>query len=84
MCRKQLKIFLNNYEKIPYKVMNIIGADVNYGGRVTDDKDQILIKTILKQYICAPVVEDDNYKFSTSGLYYSPNAETQEEFRNYI
>jgi len=28
-------------------VLNFIGAEVNYGGRVTDDKDGRLIRTIL-------------------------------------
>jgi dynein heavy chain len=42
-----LKNFLDDYEEIPYKVLNYLGAEVNYGGRVTDDKDIRLIKSIL-------------------------------------
>ena len=45
---KQLKIFLDEYPIIPYKVLNYLGAEINYGGRVTDDKDVRLIKTILR------------------------------------
>ena len=51
VCKKQLKTFLDEYEEIPYKVLNFIGAEINYGGRVTDDKDVRLIKTILSIYI---------------------------------
>jgi len=47
VCRKQLKNFLDDYEEIPYKVLNYLGSEVNYGGRVTDDKDIRLIKSIL-------------------------------------
>ena len=47
ICRKQLKSFLDDYEEIDYKVLNILGSEVNYGGRVTDDKDIRLIKSIL-------------------------------------
>jgi len=32
VCMKQLKLFLNEYEFIPYKVLNYLGAEINYGG----------------------------------------------------
>mmetsp|Transcript_9537 Transcript_9537/g.9129 ORF Transcript_9537/g.9129 Transcript_9537/m.9129 type:complete len:332 (+) Transcript_9537:4201-5196(+) len=51
VCVKQLKIFLDDYEEIPFKVLNFLGAEINYGGRVTDDKDERLISNILKRYI---------------------------------
>ena len=47
VSRKQLKIFVEDYNEVPYKVLNYIGAEVNYGGRVTDDKDSRLIRCIL-------------------------------------
>lgn len=47
VCRRQLKIFTDMYEVIPYQVLIILGAEVNYGGRVTDDKDVRLITAIL-------------------------------------
>ncbi len=53
-------------------MLNYLGAEINYGGRVTDDKDVRLIKTILKKYITDDVFKSD-YKFSKSGLYYAPN-----------
>jgi len=36
VSRRQLKIFVEDYEEVPYKVLNYIGADINYGGRVTE------------------------------------------------
>jgi dynein heavy chain len=50
VCRRQLKMLLDEYDKIPYKVIQYLGAEINYGGRVTDDKDVRLIKTIIKKY----------------------------------
>lgn len=44
-------MLLDEYSAIPYKVLNYLGAEINYGGRVTDDKDVRLIKSILKKYI---------------------------------
>ena len=40
-------MLLDEYEQIPWKVLNFLGAEINYGGRVTDDKDKILIRSIL-------------------------------------
>jgi dynein heavy chain len=56
VCRKQLKIFLEDTKDIPYQVLEYLIGDVNYGGRVTDDKDQRLIKTILKTYFTDKVL----------------------------
>ena len=61
---------MDNYDVIPYKVINYIGAEINYGGRVTDDKDVRLIKTILETYI-SPETLEDGHKFSVSGIYNS-------------
>jgi dynein heavy chain len=58
VCQKQLKIFLDDYEVIPFKVLNYLGAEINYGGRVTDDKDVRLIKSILKKYINEGIIQE--------------------------
>eukprot|EP00921_Rhytidocystis_pertsovi_P005887 GHVQ01010065.1.p1 GENE.GHVQ01010065.1~~GHVQ01010065.1.p1 ORF type:complete len:574 (+),score=68.39 GHVQ01010065.1:316-2037(+) len=85
VCRRQLKIFLDAYETVPHKVLNFLGAQINYGGRVTDDKDKRLISCILKTYITDEVIQQGSaYKFSSSGKYYCPNATRQEEFVEYI
>eukprot|EP01022_Parablepharisma_sp_SALTPOND_P028499 TRINITY_DN71064_c2_g1_i1.p1 TRINITY_DN71064_c2_g1~~TRINITY_DN71064_c2_g1_i1.p1 ORF type:complete len:4083 (+),score=665.19 TRINITY_DN71064_c2_g1_i1:2435-14683(+) len=83
VCIAQLKILLNDYEEVPYKVLNFLGAEINYGGRVTDDKDSRLIKTIMADYMNSNVLKDD-YKFSSSGIYYSPLAGTRKDYLKYI
>ena len=80
---KQLKIFLSEYAEIPYKVLHFLGAEINYGGRVTDDKDVRLIKKILSVYI-NPKILDDSYRFSASGTYYSPPLGELEDYIDYI
>ena len=64
-------MLLNQYDEVPYKVSNILVAEINYGGRVTDDKDVRLIINILKIFLNEKVMDDD-YKYSESGIYYSP------------
>lgn len=76
-------MLLDDYDNVPYKVINFLGAEINYGGRVTDDKDVRLIKTILKNYINVDVMRD-GYKFSESGLYQSIEAGSLEMYINYI
>jgi len=83
VSKRQLKIFIDEYEEVPYKVLNYIGAEINYGGRVTDDKDCRLIITILRTYI-NPNIFEDGFKFSKSGIYYSPPVGEKEDYLEYI
>jgi len=77
--------FINQYEDVPYKVLNFLGAKINYGGRVTDDKDKILISTILETYVCEEaVLKKSEYKYSNSGKYHAPEGETVAEIIEYI
>jgi dynein heavy chain len=84
-CRRQLCAFTDDYDFVPIKVLCFMGAAINYGGRVTDDKDKRLIQTIIKRYVATELVEQGpGYKFSESGIFYCPAAESSEEFQEYI
>lgn len=76
-------MLLDEYTNVPYKVLNYLGAEINYGGRVTDDKDVRLIKTILSKYI-TPDIFKQGYKFSKSGIYYAPNLTELSDYITYI
>lgn len=75
---------LDLYEKIPFNVINYLGGVINYGGRVTDDKDKRLIETILMQYIKAEALREGFKLSKTSDLYKQIDAETQEQYLDYI
>ena len=83
VSRRQLKIFIEDYEEVPYKVLNYVGAQINYGGRVTDDKDERLIRTILQTYI-NPDALNVGHKFSDSGLYYQLQPGEKEDYIDFI
>lgn len=83
MCRKQLILFVEKYDKIPYEVLNYLGAIVNYGGRVTDDKDSLLISTILKTFICDQAIVT-GHGFSKSGIYKVIEPGEKEDYIDYI
>jgi hypothetical protein len=53
ISRRQLEMFLDEYERVPYKVLNFLTSYINYGGRVTDDKDLRTIDVILKVRLLA-------------------------------
>lgn len=58
------------FDEIPFKVIHFLVYDIHYGGRVTDDIDRRLIRTILDGFI-NPQMLADGYAFSPSGTYVS-------------
>ena len=83
ICIRQLKMFLEEYEETPFKVLKYTVGEINYGGRVTDDWDRRLIMSILDDYY-TPKVLQDGYKFSSSPIYESISGETYSDYKNYI
>jgi dynein heavy chain len=83
ICMRQLKIFLSEYDEIPYKVLKYTAGEINYGGRVTDDWDRRLMMTVLEDFYNGKVVEDE-YLFSKSLAYKSIPAGTLQDYRDYI
>ncbi|XP_063071051.1 dynein axonemal heavy chain 1 [Engraulis encrasicolus] len=68
ICISQLKMFLDEYKDIPYKVLKYTAGEINYGGRVTDDWDRRCILNILEDFYCPAVLEHE-HKYSPSGAY---------------
>jgi len=64
-------------------VLNILGAEVNYGGRVTDDKDVRLIKAILARF-CHEDALKVGFGFSESGIYKTIPEGSKEDYMAYI
>ena len=42
----QMRMFLDEYLDIPFRVLRFLVTEINYGGRVTDDKDRRLTKQL--------------------------------------
>jgi dynein heavy chain, axonemal len=53
-------------------------------GRVTDDKDRLLLNTILAKCYCPRIIEDESYRLSASGLYFAPPPGPLESYTAYI
>ncbi|KAF6321024.1 dynein axonemal heavy chain 6 [Rhinolophus ferrumequinum] len=69
--------------KIPWDALIYITGEITYGGRVTDTWDQRCLRTILKRFF-SPETLEENYKYSESGIYFAPLADSLQEFKDYI
>jgi len=78
MCQRQIKMMIDDYDVIPFKVIRVLCGEINYGGRVTDDKDRRLINNLLDNFVTENVVGED-YCWSPSGAYQMPMAKNREE-----
>jgi dynein heavy chain, axonemal len=66
----QLELYVSAYSEIPYKVLQQLTSVVNYGGRITDDKDMRTSDIIVADFFSPKILMND-YKFSRSGVFYS-------------
>ena len=83
ISQSQLKMFLDQYEVIPWEALKYMAAEANYGGRVTDPMDRRLITTILETFY-TPKIMNADYKFSESGIYYAPPSTSLSDINDYI
>ncbi|XP_064174621.1 dynein axonemal heavy chain 6 isoform X1 [Anguilla rostrata] len=68
---------------IPWDALIYITGEITYGGRVTDAWDQRCLHTILKGFFSPPTLED-GYTYSKSGIYFAPEADSLQDYREYI
>ncbi|KAL8212523.1 UNVERIFIED_CONTAM: Dynein heavy chain 12, axonemal [Gekko kuhli] len=81
---RQLQLFINEYEHVPFEAISYLTGECNYGGRVTDDWDRRLLLTMLADFYSPDIIEDAHYKFSPSGNYYAPPRGTYDEYIEFI
>lgn len=79
----QMQEYLNEYAEIPFRVLQFLVTEINYGGRVTDDKDRRLINNLITTF-CAPNMLQSGYEFSPSGQYVVPPCEQSKDFMEHI
>ncbi|XP_043287698.1 dynein axonemal heavy chain 7 isoform X2 [Venturia canescens] len=80
----QLKIFLDQYEDVQFEALKYLTGECNYGGRVTDEWDRRTLITILDKFYSEQLVQDSDYLFDPSGLYFVPKVSEHEDFLEYV
>ena len=78
-----LKIFLDEQDDIPWEALLYVTGKINYGGRVTDDKDLRCLCTTLEKYYTIEGLSDE-YEYDESGKYKAPPYGTAQDIRDYI
>ncbi|KAL5019828.1 hypothetical protein ScPMuIL_002720 [Solemya velum] len=77
-----LQMFCNE-GTIPWDTLTYITGEITFGGRVTDALDQRCLRAILKVFFY-PETLAENYKYSPSGIYYAPDCDLHEGYKDYI
>ncbi|ESP01004.1 hypothetical protein LOTGIDRAFT_225521 [Lottia gigantea] len=81
---RQLQMFINEYDEVPFEAISYMTGECNYGGRVTDDWDRRVLLTILSDFYNPHVIYDAKHKFSPSGNYYAPPKGSYEDYVEFI
>lgn len=77
---RQLRMFIDESpDQIPFKAINYLTGECNYGGRVTEGQDRRLLMTLLTDYYCEGALKDDFALCAAHPEFKIPPAGTQEE-----
>jgi dynein heavy chain len=83
ICQTQARMFLEEFEEVPWEALRYTAGETNYGGRVTDAHDRTCVNAMLR-ILYHPRVLDEGYKFSESGIYYAPPPGDIDEHRAFL
>uniref|UniRef100_A0A8C1KRB1 Dynein axonemal heavy chain 12 n=1 Tax=Cyprinus carpio TaxID=7962 RepID=A0A8C1KRB1_CYPCA len=81
---RQLQLFVNEYEEVPFEAITYLTGECNYGGRVTDDWDRRLLMTVLADFYNKDIIDHPRYSFSPSGNYHAPPKSIYEDYVEFI
>ncbi|CAH2307190.1 dynein heavy chain 3, axonemal [Pelobates cultripes] len=80
---RQIQMFLNEYEAVPFEALTYLTGECNYGGRVTDDKDRRLLLSLLSIFYSKDI-QREKYCLSPGDIYFVPSSGTYQSFVDYI
>ncbi|NXW95358.1 DYH3 protein, partial [Alopecoenas beccarii] len=80
---RQIQMFLNEYEEVPFEALTYLTGECNYGGRVTDDKDRRLLLSLLS-IVYSKDIEQEKYMLAPGDDYYIPPHGPYESYIEYL
>ncbi|XP_028284148.1 dynein heavy chain 3, axonemal [Parambassis ranga] len=81
---RQIQMFLDEYDEVPLEALTYLTGECNYGGRVTDDKDRRLLLSLLSNFYCWELIEQDCYHLCEGDQYYVPAHGPYQTYVDYI
>ncbi|XP_043195463.1 dynein axonemal heavy chain 7-like [Amphibalanus amphitrite] len=80
----QLRMFLDDYEEVPFEALQYLFGECNYGGRVTDNWDRRTLNTILRRCLCREVLTKERFALDDDGHYLIPPEGEHQDYIDFI
>lgn len=81
---RQLQMFLNEYENVPFKALLYLTGECNYGGRVTDPVDRRLLSTLLADFYNEKCLYDHAFCEKYEAYDMPPAFATHEKYLDHV
>eukprot|EP01107_Rhizomastix_libera_P003543 TRINITY_DN1618_c0_g1_i1.p1 TRINITY_DN1618_c0_g1~~TRINITY_DN1618_c0_g1_i1.p1 ORF type:complete len:3854 (-),score=1122.51 TRINITY_DN1618_c0_g1_i1:31-10566(-) len=75
---------LDQYQETPWAALRYLISEINYGGRVTDRWDMLLLSVYIKKFFCNEALQSPQFRLSQLSTYYIPEDGTLQSYRDYI
>ena len=75
---------VDTFDTVPFKALQYLTGECNYGGRVTDDWDRRTLTTILKDFYDKRVLKSQHQFVSGAPEYYILQEGEFEEYQEYL
>lgn len=82
-AQANVRMYVEEQPEVPWTTLLYIVGEVNYGGRVTDYLDQRCVHCIIENFF-TPKLLDDDYRFTSDGVYYAPPSGDLASYKAYI
>jgi dynein heavy chain len=85
ICHDLLIVLLDEYpDNTPFKALQYLIGDANYGGRVTDEWDRKLLGVYMQMFFCEDALSKDRFLLSDVSEYFIPPDGDLASYKSFI